>query len=59
MGRPRRAARILRCAKVTAERYEVGTVVCVREKDMKQAWCLATNSTDETAKDLTRFHGSR
>jgi hypothetical protein len=52
-------ARTLRCAKVTAERYEVGTVVCVRDKDMKQAWCLATNSTDETAKDLTRFYGAR
>jgi hypothetical protein len=31
----------------------------VREKDMKQAWCLATNSTDETAKDLIRFYGAR
>jgi hypothetical protein len=52
-------ARTLRCAKVTAERHEVGSVVCVREKDMKQAWCLATNSTDETAKDLMRFYGAR
>ena len=52
-------ARILRCARVTAERHEVGTVVCVREKDMKQAWCLASNSTDEMAKDLSRFYGSR
>jgi hypothetical protein len=26
---------------------------------MKQAWCLAVNSADETAKDLTRFYGSR
>ena len=52
-------ARILRCAKVTAEHYEVGTVVCVRDKDMKQAWCLATNNTEETAKDLTWYYGSR
>ena len=52
-------ARTLRCAKVTAERHEVGTVVCVRDTDMKQAWCLATNSTDETAKDLMRFYGAR
>src|SRR4051794_3908446 len=52
-------ARILRGAKVTAEHYEVGTVVCVRETDMTQAWCLASNSTDETAKDLTWFYGSR
>ena len=57
--RPDGGARILRGAKVTAEHCEVGTVVCVRDTDMKQAWCLATNSTDETAKDLTRYYGSR
>ena len=33
--------RILRGAAVTAERYQVGTVLCVQDKDMKQAWCLA------------------
>jgi hypothetical protein len=52
-------ARTLRGATVTAERYQVGTVVCVRDKDMKQAWCLAASSTDETATDLTRYYGSR
>jgi hypothetical protein len=57
--RPGGRARILRGAKVTAERHEVGTVVCVRETDMKQAWCLAASSTDETAKDLTWFYGCR
>src|SRR3954469_8249004 len=36
-----------------------GRVLCVRETDMTQAWCLASNSTDETAKDLTWFYGSR
>jgi hypothetical protein len=25
---------------VTAERYEVPTVVCVQAKDMKEPWCL-------------------
>jgi hypothetical protein len=34
-------------------------VVCLRDKDMKQAWCLAVSSTDETATDLTRYYGSR
>jgi Transposase DDE domain len=52
-------ARTLRGATVTAERYQVGTVVCVRDKDMKQAWCLAASSTDEPATDLTRYYGSR
>jgi hypothetical protein len=41
--RPGGRACVLHGAKVTAEGYEVGTVVCVRETDMTQAWCLATN----------------
>jgi len=34
-------ARVLRRAWVTADRYPVGTVLCVHDKEMKQAWCLA------------------
>jgi hypothetical protein len=48
-----------RCATVNVERHEVGSVVCVRDTDMKQAWFLATKSTDETARDLIRFYGVR
>jgi hypothetical protein len=44
---------------VTADRYPVGTVVCVRDPEMKQAWCLAASSTEATAKDLTGYYGSR
>ena len=45
-------ARILRGALVTAERYQVGTVLCVQDKDaMKQACCLQpTSSTVATAR---------
>jgi hypothetical protein len=39
---------VLRGAAVTADRYAVGTVVCVQDPDMKQAWCLAARSTDAT-----------
>lgn len=52
-------ARVLRGAAVTADRYRVGTVVCVQDPDMKQAWCLATSSTDATAKQLTGLYGRR
>ena len=38
--------RVLRDALVTAERYQVGTVLCVQDKAMKRAWCLATNGTE-------------
>jgi hypothetical protein len=52
-------ARVLRGAEVTAECYRVGTVVCVQDPDMKQAWCLAASSTDATAKQLTGLYGRR
>ena len=52
-------ARILRGALVTADRYPVGTVVCVQDKAMKQAWCLAASSTDATARQLTGYYGRR
>ncbi|HEY4972147.1 MAG TPA: IS4 family transposase [Steroidobacteraceae bacterium] len=57
--RPGGRARVLRGAEVTAERYPVGTVVCVQDPDMKQAWCLAASSTDATAKHLIGYYGRR
>ena len=52
-------ASVLRGALVTAERYQLGTVLCVRDKDMKQAWCLATSLTDATASTLKHLYGKR
>jgi Transposase DDE domain len=52
-------ARVLRGALVTAERYQVGTVLCVQDKAMKQAWCLATSSTVATARALMSLYGKR
>ena len=45
-------ARILRGALVTSDRYQVGTVLCVQDKEMKQAWCLAAGSAE---RDFARF----
>ena len=36
-------ARKLRDARVTAKGQQVGAVVCVHAKDMKEPWCLATS----------------
>jgi len=52
-------ARLLRGAEVTADRYQVGTVVCVQDPEMKQAWCLAASDTDATAKQLISLYGRR
>jgi len=50
-------ARVLCDALVTAERYRVGSVLCVQDKAMKQAWCLATSST--AARALMTLYGKR
>jgi hypothetical protein len=52
-------AKVLRGAEVTADRYQVGTVLCVRDKDIKQAWCLATSRAEATANDLKGLYGKR
>jgi hypothetical protein len=52
-------ATLLRGALVTAERYQVGSVLCGRDKDMKQAWGLATNLTKVTASFLKGLYGKR
>ena len=57
--RPSGRARVLRGAMVTADRYPVGTVLCVQDPDMKQAWCLAASSASATAKELSGYYGRR
>ena len=57
--RPGGRARVLRGAQVTADRYPVGTVICVQDPDMKQAWCLAASSIDATAKQMIGYYGRR
>jgi hypothetical protein len=52
-------AAVLRGAMVTADQYQVGTVVCVRDKEMKGAWCLATSYKDATAGSLKDLYGKR
>ena len=54
-GRPR----TLRNAFVTADGYQVGTVVCVHAKDMKEPWCLAASTTTDTPKQLMTTYGKR
>jgi hypothetical protein len=52
-------AAVLRGAMVTADQYQVGTVVCVRDKEMNGAWCLATSYKDATAGSLKDLYGKR
>lgn len=52
-------ARKLRNAKVTKHRYEVGAVVAVKSKGMKDAWFLATSLASATASTIIKLYGRR
>src|SRR5271168_1851933 len=52
-------ARKLRNAEVTSGRQSVGTVVCVKAKDMKEPWCLATSHAEATAREITNYYAKR
>jgi hypothetical protein len=52
-------ARTMRGAAVTAIGYPVGTVVCVQAKGMKEAWCIATNTTAMPARALINLYAKR
>jgi len=52
-------ARKLTDARVTAKGQQVGAVVCVQAKDMKEPWCLATSERDATAATLINNYAKR
>ena len=56
---PNGRIKLLKNARVTASRYEVGGVVCVKARGMKDAWCLATSRTDLSGAELVKLYGKR
>ena len=59
LGRQGGRARKLPAASVTAGGREVGAVVCVRAKDMKEAWCLATSHAEASAREIINYYAKR
>lgn len=52
-------ARTLRGAGLTGKKFPVPTVVCLRDKAMKEAWCLAASDPKATASDLKKYYAKR
>ena len=52
-------ARKLRGARVTAQGRQVGAVVCVHAKGMKEPWCLAASDPEATAAVLVNHYARR
>lgn len=51
--------RVLRNARVTAQRTCVPVVVCVQEAGMKDVWCLASSRADWTGSQVKQAYGRR
>ena len=52
-------AKVLPRARVTAQGYEVPTVVCVKKKGMKQAWCLAVSECEAKGAAVINLYAKR
>jgi hypothetical protein len=52
-------ARMLKNAKITKKGYEVATVVCMQDKQMKEPWCLASSRSKEDAKAFAKWYSKR
>lgn len=51
--------RVLRRATVTAKQVPVATVLCVRDPDMKDAWCIASSDPTISGTELKTLYGKR
>ncbi len=56
---PTGRAKMLRSPKVTNDAYEVGAVVVVKQRKMKDSWCLATSLKGKTASEIVKLYGKR
>lgn len=52
-------ARTLRNAAVTSDNYPVNTVVCVKDKNMADPWCLAASDVSASARTLINYYAKR
>lgn len=52
-------AKMLRNTAVTGDKVPVAAVVCMKAAGMKAAWCLASNRTDLSAKQIVDLYGRR
>jgi hypothetical protein len=51
--------RTLPLARVTADQCQVGAVVCVKKKGMKEPWCLATSLKDASGAEVVALYSRR
>jgi hypothetical protein len=51
--------RKLKGARVTADEAQVGAVVCVKKKGLKEPWCLATSPREASGAEVVALYAGR
>jgi hypothetical protein len=51
--------RVFRNAQVTGQHVSVPTVVCVQDKEMKDAWCIVASDPKLAGRDIKAMYGKR
>lgn len=49
----------IRQAKITHEKYEVGTLVCTQQKNMKEAWCIVSSEENISGSGAIKWYAKR
>ncbi|MEJ2147757.1 MAG: hypothetical protein P8020_21780 [Acidobacteriota bacterium] len=52
-------AKMLKNAKITRKGFEVATVVCTQDKEMKEPWCLASSRSRKDAQAFIKWYARR
>lgn len=52
-------ARMLRNAKLTEKKIPVSSIVCYREKGMKNDWCIASSKEDISSSEIIKYYAKR
>jgi hypothetical protein len=56
---PNGKSRMLKDARLTHDKTQVGAVVCVKQRGMKEPWCLATSRSDLEPAEIVALYGRR
>jgi Transposase DDE domain len=59
VGRAGRARKLTAARVTAAHAYQVGAVVCVHARDMKEPWCLATSNAEASAATVIKQYARR
>ncbi len=56
---PNGRMKTLRDAKITSQKYSIPTVICVKDKGMKEPWCIVSSDEAISGSAIVKWYGKR